>query len=398
MKARNKGIFAVAAALVALSLLVVGCGGGTTDGDGGDTAKTTVTIGVGAPLTQGVVAFGQGLVRGATLAVEQANALPEVQELGLTFTIAEGDDQGDPKTGVNVANQFVANSSLIGVVGHFNSGVSIPASKVYNDAGIVMISPGSTNPTLTQQGFNNVFRTCTTDDVQGPTGAKYMIDLGMKTVFVVDDSTPYGEGLAKAFADEFVALGGTVAGTEKTSDKDSDFTSLVTKMKGTNPDLVFYGGLYNAGALLAAQVKGGGMTAPVMGGDGLADAEFINIAQDAAEGCFATSVGYPVEQLPKGPEFVSAFEAKFPGENISPFDAYGYDAAWAIIYAAVEVAGGEVGAAGLSSPAGRTAIIEAVAASNFEGATGPVSFDEKGDTNNKVITLYKAVDGVWVAQ
>lgn len=396
MKASKKALFAVVAALVVLSLLVVGCGG--DKGEGTETEATKVTIGVGVPLTQGSVAFGQGISNGVKLAVAQANESQEVKDLGIVFEVKEGDDQGDPKSGVNVANQFVADASVIGVVGHFNSGVSIPASKVYNDGGIVQISPGSTNPTLTEQGFKTVFRTCTTDALQGPAGAQAMIDLGLKKAFIVDNSTPYGEGIAAEFAKEYEKLGGTILGQQKTGEKDSDFTALVTAMKATSPDVVYFGGTYDGGgALLSKQMKDAGLNAPVMGGDGLVDAQYIALAGPTSEGDLATSVGYPLDLLPGGQEFKAAFEAKFPGVAIGNFDAYGYDAAQAIIKAAIAVAKAD-GADSLSTPAGKTAVVDGVAAISFDGATGPVSFDAKGDTENKVITLYKVVDGAWVAQ
>ena len=188
-------------------------------------------------------------------------------------------------------------------MGHLNSGVSIPASKVYADKKIVMISPASTNPALTQQGLTNVFRVCTTDAVQGPAAADYATKLlGFKTAYVVDDSTPYGEGLADEFAKQFAANGGKVLGTEKTSDKDTDFNALVTKIKATNPDVIYYGGIYNAGALLAKQAKDGGIKAPLMGGDGLYDAEFIKLAGAAQRRGRLRHLGRPAaRQAPEGP-------------------------------------------------------------------------------------------------
>ena len=151
-------------------------------------------------------------------------------------------------------------------MGHLNSGVSIPASKVYNENKIVQVSPASTNPALTQQGFNNVFRVCTIDSVQGPVGAESAFDeFGFKTAVVIDDSTPYGEGLAAEFAKKFEELGGKVLFTEKTSDKDTDFNALVTKIKDANPDVIYYGGIYNAGALLAKQASDAGIEGPADG-------------------------------------------------------------------------------------------------------------------------------------
>ena len=187
---------------------LTGCGGGS--GAKSDTGKgTVVKLGIGAPLTAGSVAQGLGIQRGVELAVKQANERDDVKAAGIKFATVPGDDQGDPKTGVTVANTFASDRALVGVVGHLNSGVTIPASKVYNDAKIAMVSPAATNPALTLQKLNNVFRVCTIDSVQGPMAADAAFDkFGAKTVVVIDDSTPYGEGLASEFGKQFVAKGG----------------------------------------------------------------------------------------------------------------------------------------------------------------------------------------------
>jgi branched-chain amino acid transport system substrate-binding protein len=396
MKMRNKRILAVLAALVAISMIATGCGGGGGE-DKGATEAVTIKIGIGAPLTQGAVALGQGMKRGAGLAIDQANKSAEAKDLGITFVGVDGDDQGDPKTGVTVANTFASDTALVGVMGHLNSGVSIPASKVYNENKIVQVSPASTNPALTQQGFNNVFRVCTTDDVQGPVGAESAFgELGFKTAVVIDDSTPYGEGLAAEFAKKFAELGGKVLFTEKTTDKDTDFNALVTKIKDANPDVIYYGGIYNAGALLSKQAKDAGYKGKLMGGDGLYDGEYINLAgAAAAEGDFCTSVGLPVANLPKGQEFQDAYKAMYPSDEIAAYDAYSYDAANVIIQAVLKTAK-DLGVDKVTSPEGRDAIIAAVAATSMEGVTGAIAFDEKGDTTNKAITTYTVEGGSWV--
>jgi branched-chain amino acid transport system substrate-binding protein len=403
MKVRNRRLLAAFAILVAVSMIATGCGkkaetGGTATTGGETKTGTVVKIGIGAPLTQGAVALGQGMKRGAGLAIKQANESAAAKEFGITFEGVDGDDQGDPKTGVTVANTFASDPKLVGVMGHLNSGVSIPASKVYNDNKIVQISPASTNPALTLQGFKNVFRVCTIDSVQGPVGAEVAFGkFGLKSAVVIDDSTPYGEGLAAEFAKKFEALGGKVLLTEKTSDKDTDFNALVTKAKGAKPDIVYYGGIYNSGALFSKQLKEAGVKAPLMGGDGLYDGEFIKLAGAAnAEGDMCTSVGLPLDQLPKGQDFKSAFEAKFPGKDIAAYDAYAYDATNVIIDAVVKAAG-EVGVAKVTSPEGRDKIIANVAAFSGEGVTGAISFDKNGDTTNKAITLYKVISGKWAA-
>jgi len=399
MKVSKKAL-AVVAAFVALSMIATGCSKPAATDSGTTTKESkTISIGVGAPLTAGAVALGQGMKRGAGLAIEEANKSEAAKAAGLQFKAVDGDDQGDPKTGVTVANTFASDPNLLGVMGHLNSGVSIPASKVYSDKKIVMISPASTNPALTQQGLTNVFRLCTTDAVQGPAAANYATKLlGLKTAYVIDDSTPYGEGLASEFAKQFAANGGTVLGTAKTSDKDTDFNALVTKMKGLSPELIYYGGIYNAGALLSKQAKEAGMKSPLMGGDGLYDAEFIKLAGEAAaEGDFATSVGLPIDKLPKGQEFTAAYKALYPSDEIAAYDAYAYDATNVIIAAIIKAAT-DKGVDTLTTPAGRDAIIANVAATNTEGVTGKISFDAKGDTTNKAISLYVVSGGKWTTK
>ncbi len=398
MKLRKRSLLALVATLVFVAMVAAGCGGGSSTSSTGESSGETVEvkIGIGAPLTAGAVALGEGMQRGAELAISQANESEAAKAAGIKFVGVPGDDQGDPTKGGNVANTFASDPALVGVMGHLNSGVSIPASKIYNRAKIVQVSPASTNPQLTLQGLDNVFRVCTIDSVQGPAGADYAYnDLGLKSAYVIDDSTPYGEGLASEFAKQFAANGGKVLGTAKTSDKDTDFNALVTKMKGLNPAVVYYGGIYNSGAILAKQWSEAGGKAPIMGGDGMYDPTYIELAGAAnAEGDYCTSVGLPLDQLPKGGEFKTAFEKQFPGKDIAAYDAYAFDATQVIIDAVLK-ASETVGADKVTATEGRTEIIKNVAATNTEGVTGAISFDENGDTTNKAITLYVVKNGAW---
>jgi len=397
MQVRKALVGGVMVALTVAALALTGCGGGGAKTESGGDAVTTVKIGIGAPLTAGSVAQGLGIQRGVELAIKEANAREDIAAAGLKFASVPGDDQGDPKAGVTVANTFASDRALVGVVGHLNSGVTIPASKVYNQAKIAMISPAATNPALTLQGLNNVFRVCTIDSVQGPMGADAAVDkFGAKTVVVVDDGTPYGEGLASEFGKQFAVKGGKVVFSERTSDKDSDFNALVTKIKGANPDMVYYGGTYNAGALLSKQLFESGYTKPLMGGDGLFDPQYIALATPpAADGDMVTSVGLPTSELPKGVEFKAAYEAAFPGEEVGAYDAYSYDAANVLIEA-ILAAAKDKGAAQVVMPVGRDAIIANVAKTNVEGVTGKIEFDKNGDTTNKAITVYRVEKGAFV--
>jgi branched-chain amino acid transport system substrate-binding protein len=393
--AKSKRLFAVVAMLVMMAMVVTACGGNgdTGSGDTGDLVE--VKIGVSSPFTGDVAALGTGIRNGAQLAIEEA--APELEELGIKLSMLAVDDAADPKTGVNAANQMVSDSAVVGIVAHLNSGVSIPASAVYNEAGVVQVSPASTNPALTLQGLENVFRVCTIDTVQGSFAAEYAYDeLGYASVAVIDDSTPYGEGLAAEFAKAFEAKGGEITSADKVQVKDQDFTALVTKIRSNNPDLIYFGGMYTEAALVSKQSKEAGFEGPVMGGDGLYTQQFVDIAGAAnAEGDFATSIGLPLSEQPKGQEFTEMFEATFPGQTIEAYDTYAYDAAMVIIEAIKAVAA-DLGAEEVTSVAGKQAIIEAVAATNMQGVTGTVSFDENGDTTNKAVTPYVVRDGAWV--
>jgi branched-chain amino acid transport system substrate-binding protein len=396
MRNRTRALAAALTALLAVALFATGCGGGASSGDA-DSKGRVIKIGIGAPLTAGSVAQGQGIERGVRLALKQASESEEAKTLGITFEGVTGDDQGDPKTGVTVANQFASDPTLLGVVGHLNSGVTIPASKIYNDSKLVVVSPAATNPALTTQGFNNVFRTCTIDSVQGPAAAEAAFgpQVNAKTAVIIDDSTPYGEGLCDEFEKRFVELGGVKKFREKTADKDTDFNALATKIKAAKPDVVYYGGTYNAAALLSKQMKGAGVTVAMFGGDGLFDPEFINLGGEETEGDLCTSVGLPLDKLPNGQAFAASYKAEFPANEVGAYDAYSFDAADTITRAILAVAT-EMGVDKLSTPAGRDAIIAAVAATDFEGVTGKVAFDANGDTVNKAITVYRVESGAWV--
>lgn len=376
--------------IAVLLITLVGCGSNKAA-----TSKVvTYKIGLGAPLTANAVAVGQGLRRGALVALDEMNASAQAKKLGIQFELLDGDDQGDPKMGVNVANQFVSDTSVIGVMGHLNSGVSIPASKVYNDASMIMISAASTAPELTAQGFDNVLRVCATDNVQGPVAAETAFTkLGYKTAVIIDDSSPYGEGLAQQFEKKFVELGGKVLLKEKTNDKETEFSSLVTKVNSQKPDIIYFGGIYTSAGFFIKQLRESGNTAALFGGDAFYEPQLIELAgKKNAEGTLCTLIGLPADRLPSGKAFVDAYKSKYPDETMSSYDAYGHDATVAIAMAAFEAAA-KVGANKLTSPIGRDAMITAVHGLSFTGATGTVSFDANGDTTNKAITVYRVENG-----
>jgi branched-chain amino acid transport system substrate-binding protein len=372
----------VAATLLLGSALASGCGSGTTS-SGGQSGAGVVKIGFAAPLTGDNAIYGQGMKRAVQLAIDEANTSDAVKKAGYTFDLHAEDDMGDPKQAVNVANLLASDSRVAGVVGHFNSGCSIPASPVYNNSKLAMVSVSS-NPALTAQGLPNVDRVVAKDDAQGAAAGELVGGkLGIKKVAVVDDSTPYGQGLAAQFLAAYKAAGGQVVAEEHINAGEMDFGSLSNRIKSKGPEAIYYAGALNQGALLSKQSKEAGLKVPLIGGDMIYSAEYIAIAQPAnAEGDIATSLGLPLEQQPKGKEFAEKYTGKY-GSVPEAYDSYAYDAACSIINAVVK-AGPD-----------RAAVMKAVRDGSLDGVTGVVAFDSNGDNKQQVISEYKVIGGEW---
>lgn len=376
------------ALLAAMMLLAAGALGGCAKEDtpepSGGAQAATVKIGFAAPLTGDNALYGQGMQRAVQMAIEEANATEEAKDAGFTFVIASQDDQGDPKQAVNVANLLVSDTGVVAVAGHFNSGCSIPASPIYNTADMAMVSV-STNPQLTAQGFDIVNRIVARDDAQGAFAAELVYDtLGLTTVAVLDDSTPYGAGLASEFAKVFAEKGGTIVLSEKVQAKEVDFKALATRLKSAAPQAIYYGGAHTEGALISKQAKESDLKVPVIGGDMLFSAEYVEIARaENAEGDLCTSLGLPLDQQPKGTEFKAAYNKKF-GVDPEAYDSYAYDSAWVIIRGVL--------AAGSTD---RGEVAKAIRAISYDGVTGTTAFDENGDTTNQAISAYKVTGGQW---
>lgn len=308
---------------------------------------------------------------GAQIAIEEAQ--PHFRSLGFDLQFLPQDDQALPDVGVAVARRLVNDPAVLAIVGHFNSGVTIPTSEVYKDVNLAMVSPGSTNPRVTERGLANVNRVCGRDDVQGPVGAEFAVeDLKAKRILVVHDKTAYGQGIAQAFRDRVTALGGQVVGFIGTEEK-TNFQSLILQMRALKPDLVYFGGIYDQGGVLLKQMRERKIDAIFMGPDGLESSAFIDIAQSAAAGAYYTTVAGPVEKYPAAKEFADAFTARF-GRAPEAFALYAYDAA-RVVLAGIEAA--------IAKNEGRrptrTQVAEAIRAVQLDGITGPISFNENGD-------------------
>ena len=371
----------LAFSLLAAALLAAGCSKETPqakkDGGAPQAAADAVEIKIGhvAPLTGGNAHLGKDNENGARLAIEEANAA-NIKIGGKTakFTLVAEDDQEDPKVGATVAQKLV-DAKVAGVVGHLNSGTSIPASPIYNQAGIPVISGSATNPKLTEQGFKNQFRDVGRDDQQGPAIATYIAGVRKpKLVAVVDDASAYGEGIANEVEKTLKSVKIQVLPREKGTNKTTDWKAVLTKLRGRNPDAIFYGGMTSTAAPLIKQGRELGMKAVFSFGDGACEGEMVKLAGEATEGMLCSQAGIPVEAASK--KFLEAFKKRYNADPIiyAPFT---YDAANLIIEAMKK--------ADSADPAKYLPELQKI---SFTGATGPIAFDDKGDRKDAEITIF----------
>lgn len=330
-----------------------------------------IRIATCCPLSGAQAGLGEYIKLGAQMAVEEAQ--PRFAELGFNLQLFPQDDQATPDVGVAVANRLVNDASVLGVVGHFNSGVAIPASEVYKDYHLAMVSPANTNPKVTDRRYANVSRICGRDDVQGPVGAEFAVnELKAQRIFIVQDKTAYGQGVAEAFRDKAKALGANIVGFTGTEEK-SNFSTIVRLIQVHKPDLVYLGGIYDQAGVLVKQMREKRIEAVFMGPDAFDSSEFVKIAQDASAGTIYTTVAGPIDQFPAAKDFASNFEAQFHRAPES-FAPYAYDAANVVI-AALEAA---IRANNGARPS-RQAVCTAIRAVTMDGITGKIAFDAKGD-------------------
>lgn len=345
------------------------------------TPEVVVKLGHVAPMTGPQAHLGKDNEEGAELAVEELNAKGmEIGGAKVKFELLNEDDAADPKQGAIVAQKLV-DAKVNGVIGHLNSGTTIPASKLYFDAGIPQISGSATNPKYTQQGFNTAFRVMANDVQQGKALGEFAVEQGLKSVAVVDDRTAYGQGLADEFKKAAEAAGLKVVATEYTNDKATDFKAILTKIKSKKADLVFFGGMDAQGGPMVKQMKDLGIKAKFLGGDGVCTPEFMKLAGDAAEGNYCSLPGMPLEKLAKGPEFRAKFTKKF-GTDIQLYAPYVYDA--------VMVMADAMKRADSVEPA---KYLPAIGQTKYDGVTAQIEFDQFGDLKGGAISIYQYKEG-----
>jgi len=343
--------------------------------------EQVIKIGHVGPLSGAIAHLGKDNENGARLAIEDLNAKGiSIGGKKVKFELVAEDDAADPKQGTAAAQKLV-DAKVSGIVGHLNSGTTIPASKIYNDAGIPQISPSATNPKYTRQGFKTAFRVVADDVHLGGTLGRYAVkDLKGKAIAVIDDRTAYGQGVAEEFEKAVKAAGGNLVGHEFTTDKSTDFMSILTTIKGKKPDIVFFGGMDAVGGPMLKQMKSLGLSAKFMGGDGICTTELVKLAGDAmADGQVVCAEAGGVDgALKKGmDDFGVKYKKRF-NDDVKLYAPYVYDAVSVMVDAMQR--------AKSSDPA--KYLPELAKTNGYKGVTGTISFDSKGDIKNGALTLY----------
>lgn len=346
--------------------------------------ELVVKIGASSPLTGAQAHIGKDNENGTRMAIDDANKKGiTIGGKKIRFEMISEDDQADPKTATIVAQKLV-DANVKGVIGHLNSGTSIPAAKIYNDNGIVQISPSATAVRFTALGYKTAFRVMANDGQQGKVLGEFAAkNLGAKKIAVIDDRTAYGQGLAEEFSKSAQANGAQIVAHEYTTDKAVDFTAVLTSIKGKKPDLVFFGGMDPQGAPMVKQLRALGVNAKFMMGDGGYTPKLITNAGVAAEGVYASLPGVPLELMPGGKEFSRRYQEQFK-QPIQLYAPYCYDAVNVMIAAMQKV--------GSVEPAN---YLPKMAETAYDGVTAHISFDDKGDLKGGAITIYQIQQGKW---
>lgn len=376
--------------LLLLGTLMISSCGKQESGTASPTAEAaksaetvTVKIGFAAPLTGPQAHLGKDMENGAQLAIEEINAgQPNIGNRPARFELLVEDDMADPRTATTIAQKFV-DEGVSGIVGHLNSGTTIPASKIYNSNGIVQISPSATAIAYTAQGYRNAFRVMANDGRQGKALGNFAVaNLGAKKLAIVDDRTAYGQGLADEFEKAATAAGAMIVVREFTNDKATDFNAILTNIKGKSPELLFFGGMDKQGALMVRQMHELALRIPFMGGDGVRSEEFIRNAGADAEGVVGSLPGLPFELMPNGAAFKQKFEGRYGA--IQVYSPYTYDAVQMMAKAMIQ--------AGSNDSA---KYLPVLAAMQHSGVTANIAFDAKGDLQSGAVTLYRVANGQW---
>ncbi len=349
----------------------------------------TIKIASQTPLSGGQSALGIGIRNGAELAIEQLNAV--VKDAGVTFELAPFDDQAKPEVGSANAKNIVSDPDILCVDGHLNSGVALASLPDYSNANLAMVSPANTNPKITEGGYADAFRVVGRDDVQGAVGEQFAREtLKVKTVYILHNKTDYGQGVAEFFRQNAEKNKLSVLGFEGTEET-SDFSSILTPIQAANPDLIYFGGLYDQAGPFFRQARDRGIAAQFLGPDGMDSPELAKLAGDAVEGMYYTSVAAPVSQFPDAAQYATDYKAKYNGDA-PPFSAQSYDSA-SFCVSAILSAAADAGA----KPTREQVVTAMKALPLLGGITGSYQFNAKGDITKATYYVLQANTADWNA-
>lgn len=363
-----------------VAIFFIGCGQNEMSEDG----RRIVAIGHVGPLTGPISHLGKDNERGAIMAIEEANERNVV--IGgepVEFRLLSEDDEGNPQKGTVVAQKLV-DSNVAGVVGHLNSGTTIPASKIYFDSGVPQISPSATAIMYTHQDYETAYRVMANDEQQGKVLGDYAVKtLGAKGIAVIDDRSAYGKGLADEFEAAVRSAGAEILTREFTDISKTDFTAILTKIKGLNPDLIFYGGMDSQAGPMMKQVKNLGIDAVYLSGDGTKTKQFLVLSGAEGEGVYASAPGLPLNRMANGLSFQKKYKSRHK-TDIQIYAPYAYDATALMIDAMIK--------ADSTDPA---IYLPTLRETDYQGVTGRIRFDARGDLQGGSISLFRVKDGAW---
>jgi len=361
--------------MFALSLFISGC---SFIGISSPVLKIALAVPLSGELSQ----IGEEERDGALLAIKDANA--NGGAFGRKFELVQMDDKGDPVESAIIAQKICADSSILAVVGGAKAGDTMMSAKIYAKNNVVMVSPSTTSIDLTNKGYYSVFRVCANDSSEGSGAANFIVNsLKFKRLAIIEDNSDYARELIDTFKSEFLKLGGTILAEEKISQGDKDFKTSLEKIKSLNPEVIYFAGMYPECAQIIKEAKEMGIKSVFFGANGIKDTEFIKVAGIASEGTMATSVGFSLNKLPKGADFVQRYRDAFKKEP-TDYSVFAYDATLSIIDAIKS-----------SGKPDRAILANAMHNLKFDGILGSTSFDKEGDTSNNQVIVYIVKNGSW---
>ncbi|WML31466.1 branched-chain amino acid ABC transporter substrate-binding protein [Neobacillus sp. OS1-32] len=377
---------------LAASIFLAGCSSSKSDGNEGKSGGKVIKIATQTPLSGGSATIGEAIKLGAQMKLDEEKQ--KFKDLGFDLQLVPYDDQSDPKKGVANAQLIGADKAILAVVGHFNSGVAIPSSEVYEKYAIPMVSPANSAVEVTTRGLKTVNRIVARDDFQGPAGAEFAVNtLKAKKIFIIQDKTAYGTGLAEAFKKAAESKGAEILGFEGITVGEKDFNGVLNQVASKKPDLVYFGGIYAEGGLIIKQAREKGIKVPILGGDGMDASTLVEIAGEAVKDTYITSLAGDSSKSEEGKKFIESYKAKF-NKNTESYSVYGYDT-MGVVLKGIEDA---IKANNNKMPS-RAQVRDAVrGVKDYQGVLTKVSFDENGDNNYAKVFIYSFKEAKYPAE